>query len=360
MIFRFRFCWYLSAILLFLASALTSCSLAAVVVTQQQQIRIGTRPSPLARQQAQTVAQVLQEVDSSITTELVLIDSASEIKSTPITQAKPLAMSSTDFCSTVDNAIISRKVDIGVHSLKDVPPNHRWRSDLRIACHLPRASCSLDVLIGATSLQSLPANARVGSASVRRQAQLLAIRPDIIPVNLRGNVQTRLQALEEGMVDALVLARAGLERLNIKLQQPYCVLSSEQVLPAPAQGIVGVVCHCDDKEMLKLLGRVDDRDARMAATAERTVLNVVDDLAPWDGRPPVAAYMEPSANNSSWVLHCLLARPDGQHVLRTERRFPRDASLQEATLFAREAGEELLNKAGLAFFDENLQNVDIR
>jgi hydroxymethylbilane synthase len=344
MLYLFRSRGYLVTVsLLLLTTSRQSCSAIAVVT---QHVRIGTRPSPLARQQAESIAQALHEANPSITTELVLLNSASEIKSaTATTQAKPLAMSYVDFVSTVDNAILDGTVDVGVHSLKDVPPDHRWCSDLLIACHLPRP-CPLDVLIGADSLQSLPQHARVGSASVRRQAQLLAIRPDILPINLRGNVQTRLEALEEEMVDALVMARAGLERLGIELHNSHCMLN--EILPAPAQGTVGAICRRDDTKMMELLATIDNEDAHLAATVERTVLNVVDDLAPWDGRPPVAVYLEPTTD--AWVLRCLLARPDGQRVLRTERRFPRDTTLDDATSLAIEAGEELRDKVGLGFF----------
>jgi len=205
-------------------------------------VRIATRPSPLALTQAEAISAALRLADPSVTTELVRISSSGD-QSGATTQDAPLAKAPPDFVSSVDDAVLQGTADLGVHSMKDLPPSGRWRtaSELLIACHLPRA-CPLDVLVGGGTLASLPSGARIGSASVRRQAQLLWARPDLEPVNLRGNVQARLAALavpvsaEPNMaakvsqsatdapgtvaggaerLDALVLARAGLERLGL-------------------------------------------------------------------------------------------------------------------------------------------------
>ena len=166
-----------------------------LAITASLHLRIGSRPSPLACTQAEAVATALRKVDPTISIDIVKITSESEAGAEPV--AAGATMAGTDFTGNIDDAILSGAVDIGVHSLKDLPPLHRWKAAdaLAIGLHLPRED-PCDVLIGASSLAAMPANARVGSASVRRRAQLLALRPDVKVVGLRGNVQARLEALE--------------------------------------------------------------------------------------------------------------------------------------------------------------------
>ena len=198
-------------------------------------IRIGTRPSPLALYQADAFAKRLtkysKEKNINIQLEIVEIDSKSEEKFVPVRQDEPFAKRNVDFTGTLDNALLNGYIDIGIHSLKDIPPNDRWdHKYLSIACHLPRA-CPYDVLIQrrgnqreenthTKSLLDLPLNACIGSSSLRRQSQLLALRPDLQFINIRGNVQTRMNALNTLTnnsihIDAIILAQAGLERLGI-------------------------------------------------------------------------------------------------------------------------------------------------
>ena len=317
-------------------------------------IRIGTRPSPLALKQAQSVASALQEAHPSIDTEFIILESSSEHHKTldKATQDKPLAMTNVDFTSVIDNAIMNGDVDIGVHSLKDIPPDHKWYTEsLTIACFLPRA-CPLDVLIGSESVQMLGKGARVGSSSTRRQSQLLSARPDLKLINLRGNVQTRLEHLKDGLVDALVMARAGLDRLGIS-DSNITFLSAYEMMPGPGQGIVGVICRKDDIHTIQQLQTIDNLDARMAATAERQVLNTVDAnlVKPYCGRPPLAAFMEPQ--DSKWVLKARLLRPDGKAVVAVERQAPRDCNQDDARAIGEDAGIELVLRAGDHFFDES-------
>mmetsp|Transcript_71977 Transcript_71977/g.126832 ORF Transcript_71977/g.126832 Transcript_71977/m.126832 type:complete len:281 (-) Transcript_71977:2018-2860(-) len=263
-------------------------------------------------------------------------------------QAKPLAMSNVDFTGAIDAAVLAGDVDMGVHSLKDLPPDKRWGPDLSVGCHLPRAS-PLDVLVGARSLTALSPGARVGSSSVRRQAQLLAARSDLQPVYLRGNVQTRLDAIAQGQVEGLIMAYAGLERLGIFDPEKMVVLEPQEMLPGVAQGIICAVARAENVPILRLLRSIDNMDAHIAAAAERAVLDVVDGSAPWDGRPAVAAYMESKADGG-WQLQALLAHPDGRSVLRAERRAPQDCSPERAKALGQEVGQELLDMAGDGFY----------
>lgn len=319
-------------------------------------IRIATRPSPLALKQAQTVADALQEAHPTLSTEFNVLNSSSEHKATVdrATQDMPLALTpNVDFTGLIDNAIINGEADIGVHSLKGIPPDHKWCTELlTIACYLPRA-CPLDVLIGGNSIETLPRGARVGSASTRRQSQLLSIRPDLKLVNLRGNVQTRLQHLEDGIVDALVMARAGLYRLGIHSDSAMTVLGAKEIMPGPGQGIVGVVCRNNDLDTVQLLQSLNDENARIAAIAERQVLNTVDAnlVKPFPGRPPLAAFME-MRQDETWVLRARLLRPDGMEVLQVERNVSRQCICDdEARALGQDAANELVQRAGKHFME---------
>ena len=151
-----------------------------------------------------------------------------------------------------------------------------------------------------------------------------SIRPDLQLVNLRGNVQTRLEYLKDGgIVDALVMARAGFHRLGISISnaENCCNLSAEEMLPGPGQGIVGITCQGNNNVMLELLEVINDEHACIAATAERQVLNTVDSTIankPYDGRPPLAAYMSCN-DDSGWILKARLLRPGGTRMIHVQR-----------------------------------------
>ena len=174
-------------------------------------LRIGTRSSKLAQTQARQFQELL-EFKHSINTELVPIDASGD-KTKSSTQNLPLAIQGVDFTGALDEALADGIVDVVVHSLKDIPPDNRWRinadeSKTMIGAYLGPRENPLDVLVSKEyqSIQSLPIGATVGSASVRRQAQLLACRPDLEIVNIRGNVNARLAALDRGELDGLILA----------------------------------------------------------------------------------------------------------------------------------------------------------
>mmetsp|Transcript_62468 Transcript_62468/g.92841 ORF Transcript_62468/g.92841 Transcript_62468/m.92841 type:complete len:360 (-) Transcript_62468:2044-3123(-) len=332
-----------------------------------QTIRIGSRPSSLALVQAESVAAALR-LATGISTEIIHIASSGEVRG-HASQDVPLPLSPPDFVGTIDDAVRSGAVDVGVHSLKDIPPQSRWAAfgHLTIGCHLPRADPS-DVLLGGfQSIHDLPEKARVGSASMRRQAQLLQLRSDIECINLRGNVHARIDALKAGEVDALILARAGLDRLGVDIgldtKKKKCdgkeiiagtILSSQIMLPGCCQGIVAVVCRSNDKETRTLLQVIDDRDARIAAEAERAVLNAVDGSSPWEGRPPTAAFMsrmlEGGESEGGWKLDALLARPDGSKIVRKSVMYSSKCEPGEAQEMGRELGDQLLKMAGSRFF----------
>jgi hydroxymethylbilane synthase len=243
------------------------------------------------------------------------------------------------FTKEIEDALIAGEIDLAVHSMKDVatwlPPG------LVIACHLPRED-PRDAFFSlhASSIDGLAAGARVGTASLRRQAQVLARRPDLAVMVLRGNVQTRLRKLGDGEVEATLLALAGLRRLGLS-EAPTAVLSTEEMLPAVGQGAIGIECRADDAHVRSLLAPLDDPATSICVGAERALLRLLDGSC----RTPIAALAE-MEGDATIRLRGLIARPDGTRVWRAERRGPADA----AEALGSDAGAELRALAGPSFF----------
>jgi len=222
-------------------------------------IRIGTRGSPLALAQARLVAEAL-EAEQGCAVELVPITTSGDvIQDRPLAEVGGKAL----WTRELDAALAEGRTDLSVHSMKDV---ETIRPDLfAIAAMLERAD-TRDRLIGAEDIAALAEGARVGTSSPRRTAQLLARRPDLHPIPIRGNVQTRLAKLARGEVDATLLAAAGLDRLGIDAGVPL------DLLPAPAQGAIGVEILAGRDDLRALLGAIDHRPTHEAVAAERAFL----------------------------------------------------------------------------------------
>jgi hydroxymethylbilane synthase len=225
--------------------------------------RLGTRGSPLAMIQARKVAAALEVVERWPADQVEIVPittSGDKIKDRPLAEFGGKGL----WTKELDQALIDGEVDFTVHSMKDVevirPPQ------IRLAAIRPRLHVE-DKLIGADSLDELKEGAVVGTSSPRRAAQILAARPDIRIVPLRGNVETRLKKLESGEVDATILSAAGLHRLrldHIGTAMPFNVM-----LPAPGQGALGVECRADDEDCIHLLKLLDDSASRRMVLAER-------------------------------------------------------------------------------------------
>jgi len=266
-----------------------------------------TRPSALARWQTDYVADLLRQAHPDLDIRIeVIVTKGDRIldKPLPVIGGKGL------FTAELERALREGRVDAAVHSLKDLPVEDA--PGLTIGLTPARADVR-DVLICPTghTLDELPAGAVVGTSSPRRQAQLLAHRPDLVVKSIRGNVDTRIRKAREGQYDAVILAAAGVTRLGLE-DAITQYLPLDLMLPAPAQGVLGVQCRADDERTLALLAAVEDPDARAAAQAERAF------LAGLGGgcSIPVAAYAEPVAGGLH--LRGLVASPDGVRVLRVE------------------------------------------
>ena len=242
------------------------------------------------------------------------------------------------FTEEIEAGLLKGTLDLAVHSMKDMPT--ALPTGLVISAVLPRAD-PRDALIarGPRSVAELPRGAVVGTASLRRQAQLRAARPDLVVVPLRGNVQTRLRKLEAGEVQATFLAMAGLIRLGLE-GVVSAVLEPEEMLPAVAQGAIGIECRADDAPVLDLLARINHAPTLTSITAERAFLGALDGSC----RTPIAALAELSG--PSLRLRGLVASPDGSAVDRIETA---GAAADSAALGAA-AGRDLRSRLAPGYF----------
>lgn len=227
-------------------------------------LRLATRRSSLAKWQAEWVARELTALGQQV--ELVLLTSRGDLDQTPIDGTRGVGF----FTKRIQDALLDGEADIAVHSLKDLPTEPQ--PALHLAAIPPRAPVG-DCLItrGGESLAQLSAGAVVGTGSRRRGAQLLHARPDLRVHPIRGNVETRLAKLQEGQFDAIVLAEAGLTRLEMT-EHVSERLPLDVMLPAPGQGALGIEARADDDRAIAILTSLDDRETRAAVTAERSLL----------------------------------------------------------------------------------------
>lgn len=273
-------------------------------------IRIATRKSALALWQAKHVADALRPLPQVTSVELVpLTTRGDEVLDRSLQKIGGKGL----FIKELEAAMEAGDADIAVHSMKDVPAD--MPEGFCIAAVLERANPA-DALVG-KNLGELAQGARVGSSSLRRQAQLLALRPDIRVEPLRGSINTRLQKLEDGQYDAIILACAGLERLGLEAHISE-IFSPDQMLPAAAQGIIGIECLEDRTELLQLLKLLDHAATRTVITAERAVAKQLQA----DCQSPVATFGE--IDGTTLNLRAMVASPDGRKIIREQVSGPAD------------------------------------
>lgn len=242
------------------------------------------------------------------------------------------------FTKELDESMLDGRIDLAVHSMKDVPTV--LPDGIVLPCVLPREDVRDAFLsLKYTGLDDLPEGAVIGSSSLRRGAQILHKRPDLKVVNFRGNVQSRLRKLGEGVVDATLLAMAGLNRLGMadKATSP---LSTEFMLPAVAQGAIGITCRTDDEAAHRYLSALNCPETMVRITAERAFLLTLDGSC----RTPIAALAELDGDQLSF--RGLIVSTDGKVVHATSRQ----GRAADAQAMGNDAGEELKQIAGPGFF----------
>jgi hydroxymethylbilane synthase len=308
--------------------------------TRQRSLRIGTRGSPLALAQAHEVKQRLLDAHPH------LVDADIEVVpiSTKGDRVQDRALSELGgkglFTEEIEAGLKDRSLDMAVHSMKDMPTI--IEDGLDIVCLLPREDFR-DAFISdkAADLDSLPAGSLVGTASLRRQAQVLRRRPDLRVETFRGNVQSRLRKLREGVADATLLAMAGLRRLDMT-DVATSVLDPEAMLPAIAQGAIGVEARVDDEELAALLAPLNNAITETCLTAERAFLATLDGSC----RTPIAG-LALLKGDRLWLRGEILT-PDGRTCHATEREGP----VGDAAAMGIDAGEELRRRGGPNFFHQ--------
>jgi hydroxymethylbilane synthase len=303
-------------------------------------LTIATRQSPLALWQAHWVKAQLQRIHQNLSVELLgLTTQADKMLSTPLYKVGGKGL----FVKELEEALFQGKADIAVHSMKDVPMVLPDGLSIPVMCKRedPRdAVVSNDY----TSFEELPINAVVGTSSLRRQSQLLALRPDLRITFLRGNVNTRLAKLDNKEYAAIVLAAAGLKRLGLTARIG-AYLSIEQSLPAPGQGVLGIECREKDTQTQKLIAPLNDQTSFLCVTAERAMCRYLGGGC----HVPIAAYAELIAEKLQ--LKGLVAGSDGRILLR--------ATSSSGATTPDELGitvaKELLNQGAQALLDKLIE-----
>ena len=303
----------------------------------ESQLRLGTRGSPLARWQARWVAEKIAS-GGRREVELEIVKTAAEqFPETALSKIGALTkMGVGIFTAELDRALLEKRIDLAVHSLKDVPS--ALHPELSIAA-VPERESPWDAFISrdGTRFEDLPEASRIGTSSPRRQAQLLWRRPDLEMVPLRGNVATRLSKVEERKLAGTVLAHAGLIRLGLEDQVTH-LLEAEVLVPAVAQGALGVVTRAADDDVRGILSALDHRESRLCVEAERAYLRRLRGGC----QVPAGALAEYDAGGDHLRLVAALAAPDGSRCIRGERTGP----ATEAEALGRDLAEELLGRGG--------------
>ncbi len=299
-------------------------------------VRIGTRGSPLALAQAHEVKDRLRRAHKNLTDEAVEII----VMSTQGDRILDRALSDIGgkglFTEEIETALIKGHIDIAVHSLKDMPTG--LPEGLELACYLEREDVR-DAFISAKAgaLKDLPAGAHIGTASLRRQAQTLALRPDVTVSTFRGNVQSRLKKLDENIVDATYLAMAGLNRLGLKDDRIHPI-EVDDFLPAVAQGAICIEIARSNDQARALLRPLNHHDTEVCVSAERAMLKILDGSC----RTPIAGLA--TIKDGLLTLKGFISLPDGSesHCYESTGRDPEELGIA--------VGEMLKQTAGTAFF----------
>lgn len=299
-------------------------------------LRIGTRGSPLALAQTEEARGHFRALRSDLAPEdlpvVVIKTTGDRIVDRPLADIGGKGL----FTREIDAAMLDGAIELAVHSVKDLPTV--LPDGIVLGAVLPREDVR-DALIGAGSLGALPAGAVVGTASLRRQAQVLAQRPDVRVVPLRGNVQRRLDKVADGTVAATLLAMAGLKRLG-RTDAATAPVPVDDMLPAVGQGAIGVTCRSGDADARDLLAALDHAPTSLCIAAERAMLTVLDGSC----RTPIAGLAEMDGDGGL-SLRGLVARPDGSEVITGART----GAAGDAAALGRDLGAELRARAGPSF-----------
>jgi len=299
-------------------------------------IRIGTRGSMLAKWQAEFVRKKIFQV-TGVDAEIVIIKTTGDkLQTASFAQIAGKGV----FIKELEEALLEEQVDLAVHSVKDIPTDVPSRLCFPVIC---RREDTRDCLIAAKgeTLVTLRRGARVGTSSLRRQAQILHVRPDLDVRELRGNVDTRLRKVESGEYDAILLAKAGLDRLGWSNRISE-ILSQEICMPAVGQGALGVQARLKDSEIAEALAPLDDFETRQSIVAERSLLAALEGGC----QVPLGAWAR--VERGELVLDAVVCSPDGKQHIRQRATAPpeqaRELGTQMAQLLIDSGAREILQE----------------
>jgi hydroxymethylbilane synthase len=292
-------------------------------------VKIATRKSALALWQANHVQALLQKEHPDIEIELLkIVTEGDRITDRPLAKIGGKGL----FLKELERALLNGEADLAVHSMKDVPAD--MTAGLLVDVVLPRAN-PYDALVsrGDRTLAELPAGSRIGTSSLRRQSLLLALRPDLEVMDLRGNVDTRLRKLDEGQYDAIILACAGLQRLGLG-ERITETLDTAGWLPASTQGIIGLQCRADDAEIMSMIAPLADQNTAVVAMAERTVARVLEATC----QVPLAVHGV--LNNDIIELKAVVGTADGKEIVQASGK----AQASDAVALGEQVAADLLSR----------------
>lgn len=296
----------------------------------QRSVTIATRKSALALAQARAFVRQLEAIHPAVEfRELLVTTTGDRVQDRLLSEIGGKGL----FVKEIEEALLDGRADFAVHSLKDVPPD--LPAGLTLSC-IPEREDARDVLISRAGqpLAALPLGSSIGTSSLRRRVQLALARPDLRFLMLRGNVDTRIRKCREGEVDAIVLARAGLVRLDLA-DQATEVLAPELSLPAVGQGALAIEQRADDDRISALLAPLAHHETKIAVTIERAALRAIEGSC----QTPVAVYALRQA--AGLWLRGLLTEPDGSNLRRAELRVPWPQSTTAAEALGLELGRRL-------------------
>ena len=306
----------------------------------EKTIRIATRQSPLALWQAEHVALRLRQAYPGLNTELVkMVTRGDKILDAPLAKIGGKGL----FVKELEQGLLDGIADIAVHSMKDVPVEFPEGLDLAV---IMEREDPTDAFVSNRypTLADLPANARIGTSSLRRQCQIKAKFPDAEILSLRGNVNTRLAKLDNGEFDAIILASAGLKRLGMA-ERISVTLSPVESLPAIGQGAIGIECRINDSETKQILSVLHHRDTQIRVSAERAMNSALHGGC----QVPIAGFAEISADRL--LLRGLVGRPDGTLLYRAQA----EAGLDQAEQLGQKVAEDLLAQGAAEILRELYQ-----
>ena len=301
-------------------------------------LRIGSRGSRLALWQAERAKEQLQQFTPQLSVEIIIVKTTGDVKSDPLSVIGGKGV----FTKELEEALLDKRIDVAVHSLKDLPTIVPDGLAISAICERedPRDALVLRAGSSAASLRDLASGCVVGTSSQRRLAQLKALRGDVTVKDLRGNVDTRVRKLDEGQYDALILASAGLIRLGLR-DRISAAVAIDEMLPAVGQGAIAIETRADDEVAVAATSKLNHRETELACRAERAFLRGLGGGCQF----PIAAHAVVAGEVLK--LEGLVARPDGGVILRNrnsgEANQPEQVGSQLAEMLLSRGAGDLLN-----------------